>query len=107
MHRLRIRVELNRRDAGVPLSKMVSVVEETQKFLNLLAHDVQIEANPDDWVAADFDSESLNFTAEYKRPVATERVNAFCEAFNGSTSLRQATIAQFTQIADVIGEDEL
>jgi hypothetical protein len=107
MARLRIRVELNRRDAGVPMTKMVSVVEETQKFLNMLAQDVQIAAQPADWVAADFDSESLNFTAEYTRPVSPEQVRAFGEAFNGSTSLRQSTIAQFTQIAEAIGEDEL
>jgi len=107
MARLRIRVELNRRDVGVPMAKMVSVVEETQKFLNLLAQDVQIATEPADWVAADFDSESLNFTAEYTRPVSTEQVRAFGEAFSGSTSLRQTTIAQFTQIADTIGEDEL
>lgn len=107
MARLRIRVELNRRESGVPMAKMVSVVEETQKFLNLLAEDVQIATEPAEWMAADFDSESLNFTAEYTRPVSTEQVRAFGEAFNGSTSLRQTTIAQFTQIADAIGEDEL
>jgi hypothetical protein len=40
-------------------------------------------------------------------PVSAEQVRAFCAAFDGVTSLRRATIAQFTRIADAIGEDEL
>jgi hypothetical protein len=58
-------------------------------------------------MAFDFDRESLNFTAEYVGPVSAEQVRAFCAAFDGVTSLRRATIAQFTRIADAIGEDEL
>jgi hypothetical protein len=65
MTRLRVRVELNRRMAGVPLDKMASVIEETRKFFYLLAEDVRIEAARGEWVASDFDPESLNFTAEY------------------------------------------
>lgn len=107
MARLRIRVELNRRDSGVPLHTLVSVVEQTRKFLNALAQDVQIDAQPGEWLATGFDPESLNFTAEYQKPVTAEQVYAFGAAFGGATSLRQATIAQFTQIADYIGEDEL
>ena len=40
MARLRVRIELNRRMAGVPLEKMASVVEETRKFFYLLSEDV-------------------------------------------------------------------
>ncbi len=36
-----------------------------------------------------------------------EQVRAFGAAFAGATSLRRATIAQFTRIADFLGEDEL
>src|SRR6201999_4479164 len=44
---------------------------------------------------------------EYVGAVSAEQVRAFCAAFDGVTSLRRATIAQFTRIADAIGEDEL
>jgi len=107
MARLRVRLELNRRSAGVPLDKLASVVEETRKFFHLLAEDVHIDADRAEWVASDFDPESLNFTAEYSGAVTVEQVRAFGAAFAGATSLRRATIAQFTRIADFLGEDEL
>jgi hypothetical protein len=107
MARLRVRIELNRRMTGVPLHKMVSVVEETHKFFHLLSEDVHIDADRGEWVASDFDAESLNFTAEYAGPVSAEQVQAFGNAFAGATSLRKTTIAQFTRIADFLGEDEL
>jgi hypothetical protein len=107
MARLRVRVELNRRIAGVPLDKMASVVEETRKFFHLLSEDVHIEPDHGEWLASDFDTESLNFTAEYGGTVSTEQVRAFGAAFSGATSLRKVTIAQFTRIADYLGEDEL
>jgi hypothetical protein len=49
----------------------------------------------------------LNFTAEFVGPVTPEQVSAFQAAFDGTTSLHRATIAQFAGIADAIGEDEL
>src|ERR1700683_316892 len=107
MSRLRVRIELNQRMAGVPLEKMASVVEETRKFFYLLSEDVHIEADRGEWLASDFDAESLNFTAEYGGPVTDEQVRAFGSAFSGATSLRRATIAQFTRIAEFLGEDEL
>jgi outer membrane biosynthesis protein TonB len=107
MARLRVRIELNRRMAGVPLDKMASVVEETRKFFYLLSEDVRMEADRGEWLASDFDAESLNFTAEYGGPVSAEQVQAFGAAFSGATSLRRTTIAQFTRIADFLGEDEL
>ena len=86
---------------------MASVVEETRKFFYLLSEDVHIEADRGEWLASDFDAESLNFTAEYAGPVSADQAHAFGAAFSGATSLRRDTIAQFTRIADFLGEDEL
>ena len=107
MARFRVRVELNRGGVGVPLHKLASVVQESQRFFQMLAQDVHIEKDRGEWLAFEFDHESLNFTAEYVGPVSADQVQAFCAAFDGVTSLRRATIAQFTRIADAIGEDEL
>jgi hypothetical protein len=107
MARLRIRVELNRGGVGVPLHKLASVVTESERFFQMLADDVHIQKERGEWLAFDFDHESLNFTAEYVGPVSAEQVGAFANAFSGTSSLRRATIAQFTRIADAIGEDEL
>src|SRR6266403_2903517 len=107
MARLRIRIELNRGGVGVPLHKLASVVNEAQKFFHLLADDVHIDKGRGEWLGFDFDHESLNFTAEYVGPVTAEQVQAFYAAFDGTTSLRRGTIAQFARITDAIGEDEL
>jgi TonB family protein len=107
MNRLRVRVELNRRKTGVPIHELVSVVDETHKFFQLLAKDVQIDVERGEWHATNFDPESLNFTAEFDGPASAQQIRAFSSAFGGATSLRRDTIAQFTRIADFIGEDEL
>jgi hypothetical protein len=107
MARLRVRVELNRGGVGIPLHKLASVVQESQRFFQMLAQDVHIEKDRGEWLAFDLDNGSLNFTAEYVGPVSTEQVSEFYAAFDGVTSLRRATIAQFTRIAEAIGEDEL
>ncbi|MDP8990602.1 MAG: TonB family protein [Acidobacteriota bacterium] len=107
MTRLRVRVELNRRKSGVPMEELASVVEETQKFFHLLAEDVGIPVDRGEWLASNFDPESLNFTAEFNGPASIEQIRDFGAAFGGATSLRRETIAQFTHIADFIGEDEL
>jgi|SRR5579871_3062179 len=107
MPRLRVRVELNRGGVGIPLHKLSSVVGEAQKFFQMLAEDVRIEKSGGEWLAFDLDNGSLNFTAEYVGPVSAEQVRAFYAAFDGVTSLRRATISQFTRITEAIGEDEL
>ena len=107
MSRLRIRIELNRGGVGVPLHKLASVVEEAQKFFCLLTEDVQIDQSQGEWLGFDFGNESLNFTAEFVGPVTAEQVVAFNAAFDGTTSLRRATISQFARITDAIEQDEL
>src|SRR5579883_3112552 len=105
MARLRIRVELSRGGFGVPLGKLAGVVEQTQKFLAMLAEDVEIARG--EWLGFDFANESLNFTAEFSGAVTANQVRNFYAAFDGTTALRRATIAQFAQITSAIGEDEL
>ncbi|MGZ4819907.1 MAG: DUF4115 domain-containing protein [Terriglobales bacterium] len=107
MSRLRVRIELNRGGVGVPLEKLASVVQQAQSFFRMLADDVHIDQSQGDWLGFDFDHESLNFTAEFVGPVTQEQVAAFHSAFDGTTPLRRATIAQFARIADAIEEDEV
>jgi hypothetical protein len=107
MSRLRVRIELNRGGVGVPLEKLASVVQQAQSFFRMLGDDVHIDQSQGDWLGFDFDHESLNFTAEFVGPVTQEQVAAFHAAFDGTTPLRRATIAQFARIADAIEEDEV
>jgi Domain of unknown function (DUF4115) len=107
MPRLRIRIELNRGGIGVPLLKLASVVDEARKFFYLLAEDIHVDQSQGDWLGFDFGNESLNFTAEFIGPVTAEQVSAFHAAFDGTTSLRRNTIAQFARITEAIEQDEL
>jgi hypothetical protein len=107
MARLRIRIELNRGGVGVPLHKLASVVDESQKFFYLLAEDSRIDQSKGNWLGFDFGNESLNFTAEFVGPVTSEQVSAFHAAFDGTTSLRRTIIAQFARITESIEQDEL
>ena len=107
MSRLRVRIELNRGGVGVPLNKLASVVQQAQSFFRMLGNDVHIDQSQGDWLGFDFDHESLNFTAEFVGAVTSEQVAAFHAAFDGTTPLRRATIAQFARIADAIEEDEV
>src|SRR3984885_2162206 len=107
MSRLRVRIELNRGGVGVPLNKLASVVQQSQSFFRMLGDDVHIDQNQGEWLGFDFDHESLNFTAEFVGAVTQDQVAAFHSAFDGTTPLRRATIAQFARIADAIEEDEV
>jgi len=107
MSRLRVRIELNRGGVGVPLDKLASVVQQSQSFFRMLGDDVHIDQSRGEWLGFDFDHESLNFTAEFVGPVTQDQVSAFHSAFDGTTGLRRATIAQFARIADAIEEDEV
>jgi hypothetical protein len=107
MSRLRVRIELNRGGVGVPLNKLASVVQQSQSFFRMLGDDVHIDQSQGDWLGFDFDHESLNFTAEFVGAVTPEQVAEFHAAFDGTTPLRRATIAQFARIADAIEEDEV
>ena len=100
-------MELNRGGVGVPLHKLASVVDEAQKFFRMLGEDVHIDNGSGVWLGCDFDSKSLNFTAEYVGPVEPAQIREFYAAFDGVTLLRRATIAQFARIANSIDEDEL
>jgi len=92
---------------GVPLNKLGAVVDDTQKFLSLLSEDIGIEKGKGEWLVFDFDRANLNFTAEYVGQVTRDQLKAFNAAFDGTTSLRQATIAQFARITESIAEDEV
>ncbi len=106
MARLRVRVELSRGGAGVPLHKLASVVEEARKFFLMLGEDVAVDQTRGEWLGFDFNHEA-HFTAEYVGPVTAAQVAAFYAAFDGTTSLRRATITQFARITEAIDEDEL
>lgn len=107
MARLRIRIELSRGGLGVPLHKLASVLGEVEKFLHLLGEDIRIDQGKGEWLGFDFNRENLDLTVEFIGPVTAKQVEDFNAAFDGTTSLRRGTIAQFIRLTDAIAEDEV
>ena len=62
MAKLKIRIELNKGRVGIPLSKLVAIGAETEKFLKMICEDIGI-ASPT-WVAKDFENNSVDFDCE-------------------------------------------
>jgi hypothetical protein len=98
---------------GVPLGKLSHVVSEAQKFFFMLGEDVHIDQSKGQWRGVDFQSGSLQFTAEYvgefDEPLVTEFNNAFDEVAQGKLNgrTRLTTCYQFAKIAEHLDPNEV
>lgn len=115
--RLRFRVELNPGGDGVSMAKLASVTLETEKFLKLLISDLGVEDQAGNWIAKDFDNNSVDYTSEYVGLVNQIDADNFDSALLYVTDenidltqlpvrIRPATIAQYSNIAQKIDNDE-
>ena len=115
--RLRFRVELNPGGDGVSMAKLASVTQETEKFLKLLISDLAIEDQAGNWIAKDFDNNSVDYTSEYVGLINEIDSSNFDSALHYVTDenidldklpvrIRPATIAQYSNIAYKIDNDE-
>lgn len=113
MARLRVKVELNKGRVGIPLRKLHQVVEETERFLRMLAEDAGIDPEQGQWLGLDFESGSLKFNAEYIGKVIQKTVRSFNTAFDDVRRgkpvqrVRVATRYQYAKIAEALDEDEV
>lgn len=115
MPTLRFRVEINKGGEGATMSKLVSITQETEKFLLMLVRDLGVK--PDGkWIAKEFVNASIEYNAEWVGSVSS----ADLEKFNASLRLITAptvdfadfptrirpALYQYAQIAKGIDEDE-
>ncbi len=113
MAKIRIPIVLNKGRIGIPLHKLGAIVKETETYLRMLAEDIDLPGDKNQWLGLDFQSGSLNFTAEYIPPVeplkATQFVVAFVDVRHGRPvpSVRSNTRYQYAKIAEQLDEDEL
>lgn len=117
MAKLRFRIELNKGGVGVSMSKLASITAETEKFLQMLVSDIVIEDINGQWIAKDFDNNSVDFNNEYVGVVTIPDELHFNEAVdfitaeeidfnNKPAKIRSATLLQYSNIAKSIGADE-
>lgn len=118
MESLRIRVELNRGRRGIPLEKLGRIAEETFKFLAMACEDAGIKGNVKDWLAVNFENNSVDFDCEkistlepHEFQVGRDVIRSvMANSFQDPEirfRVRPATRQQFARIANPIDPDEV
>lgn len=118
MATLRVRIELNKGRIGIPMDKLAKLTEETQKFLDMVGEDVEIEPEKGRWLATDFEEGSLCFTAKYVGEPDRIKVDKYNDALEFALTLdpdqierdgplRIVTLLQYSKIANPIDPDEV
>jgi hypothetical protein len=118
MSSLRVKIEINKGGVGVSLHKLAQVSLEYEKFLRSFSRDQHLDLKEGDWVAKDFENNSVEFIAEYIGPVTPDVVKESNAALGYimdeknefkdlSTKISRATILQYARIAKDIDSDEV
>ena len=118
MSSLRVRVELNKGRRGIPLRKLSNITKETVKFLAMVCVDVGAEKSTDDWLALNFENNSVDFDClidseidERKATVGRQALRSIMgNQLPGSElgiRIRPATRLQYSHIASQMDPDEL
>ena len=113
----RIRVEFNKGRVGMPLDKLVSATAHTERFLELLARDLNLGGGGQVWLAERFENASVDFDCRYAMALEPERVSrgqrALRQIFSNhyddtevAVLIRPETRRQFARIADPLDADE-
>ena len=117
MAKLRIRFVLNKGRRGAPLGKLGRISEQAERFLRALANDCGVDAKPGEWIAADFQNNSVQFDAEYQGAVDLDVALIFernmeiladfdpnCDRLNGVVG--ESTALEYAKIGSLIDPDE-
>lgn len=117
MAKLRFRVEINKGGVGVSMSKLASITTETEKFLQMLVSDIVIEDTSGQWIATDFDNNSVDYTSVYVGLTTVPDEHNFNEAVSYITAqkldfehkpakIKPATVLQYSYITKTFDADE-
>ena len=118
MSSLRVKIEINKGGVGVSLHKLAQVSVEYEKFLKSFSRDQHLDLKQGDWIARDFENNSVEFIAEYIGEVAPDVVRESKAALGYimneendfrdlSTKISRATILHYARIARDIDPDEV
>lgn len=117
MSKLRIRIKLNEGGVGAPLSQLVEVLAEAEKFFRYLAQDVGIQISKSQWLTTNFENGSLGFDAESGVTYHPEQLKQYNHSFSeiarlerGSSipngMIRHRTVVQYARIGEKLQPHE-
>lgn len=81
MSKLRIRLKLNEGGEGAPLSQLVDVLTEAEKYFRYLAEDVGLAVSRGNWITTNFENGSLEFDAETGAAYPADGIRSFNHNF--------------------------
>lgn len=117
MAQLRLRIELNKGGLGISMEKLAKITEETATFLRMVVKDVVRDALGN-WIARDFDNNSVDFTAEFVGTMTSDQIQACNHALAYTMDedidyeyldnvVSRRTLLQYAKIAKPIDPDEV
>jgi hypothetical protein len=114
---LRVKMVLNEGGEGVPLSQLTDIADEAEKFLRYLVEDAGILVKRGEWLARNFNNESVRFDVEREAHVSHDETKEFNRKFEYVDSIKaerrrlngevkHRTLVQYTRIAKALGPHE-
>lgn len=118
MPRIKVRVEIKKGGAGVKLHQLADISEQCLLFLTMLCKDAGISVDREQWIALNFDNQSVDYDCEAETEVEPRRVLDYNMGLKAVASenfaspdlpfqLRQGTIRQFSNIAASLDVNQL
>ncbi len=119
MARLRFRFEVKRDAKGILLHRLANIAEETQRFLRMVAEDIEADALKRNWVAVEFYNGSVGFDLEYVGEADDDQARIYARTIHQVATtyepkrkphwpvgLRKETILQYARIGEQIEPTE-
>ena len=117
MERIKIRIQINKGKEGAPLSKLASINKETERFLRLLGEDTGLPVSKGEWIATNFENNSVDYDIAFLGDYETTHMQEFNKGMLFTTNyepeqkklngrVRHETLRQFAKITDSLDIDE-
>jgi|GraSoiStandDraft_12_1057312.scaffolds.fasta_scaffold29895_1 hypothetical protein len=118
MPRIKVRVEIKKGGVGVKLHQLADISEQSLLFLTMLCKDAGIPVEREQWIALNFDNQSVDYDCETEMEVELPKVRDYNAGLKAVASedyasanlpfqLRQGTIRQFSNIAASLDANQL
>jgi hypothetical protein len=118
MTNLKIKLEFNKGRRGIPLFKLISMTDETLKFLDMTCEDIGISKDRKNWTASNFSNGSVAFDCEYDTELKPEIMRKYIRVVHDIITkphevrvlhpfLRKATLLQYARITEEADANEI
>jgi hypothetical protein len=77
MPRIKVRVEMKKGGVGVKLHQLAGISEQSLVFLTMLCKDAGIPVEREQWIALNFDDQSVDYDCETEMEVELPKVRDY------------------------------